>query len=114
MLEYYPGYSDPRYVPTGGYDAPYDLNGDGQYVDNWARYKSASFFFLVVLDGCTDGARGTVMNRVSTDWSCDQPTSGYIYPMPGQSPTLPATRLCLPQSVLLWQYHAVCIFTTCL
>jgi len=60
MLEYYPGYSDPRYVPTGGYDAPYDLNGDGQYVDNWAR--------------------------VSTDWSCDQPTSGYIYPMPGAPP----------------------------
>ena len=44
----------------GGFNAPYDLNGDGQYVDNWAK--------------------------VSTDWSYTQPRGGYLSPMPGSNP----------------------------
>ncbi|KAJ1478788.1 hypothetical protein T484DRAFT_1816569, partial [Baffinella frigidus] len=38
----------------GGYDAPYDLNGDGQDIDNFAR--------------------------ATVDWSYTQPTEGYLFP----------------------------------
>jgi len=53
-------YTDISNGSDGGFNAPYDLNGDGQYVDNWAK--------------------------VSTDWSYTQPTGGYLSPMPGSNP----------------------------
>ena len=53
-------YTDISNGSDGGFNAPYDLNGDGQYVDNWAK--------------------------VSTDWSYTQPAGGYLSPMPGSNP----------------------------
>ena len=44
-------YTDISNGSDGGFNAPYDLNGDGQYVDNWAK--------------------------VSTDWSYTQPRGGW-------------------------------------